>query len=55
MTSQPASMTDIAFDTGRIAEQVRIIALLDKLATNPPMRGDIALSDLRRLIKEHND
>jgi hypothetical protein len=27
-TSQPASMTDIAFDTGAIAERTRIINLL---------------------------
>jgi hypothetical protein len=30
-TSQPASMTDIAFDTGTIAERSRIINLLIEL------------------------
>jgi hypothetical protein len=30
-TSQPASMTDIAFDTGAIAERSRIINLLLEL------------------------
>jgi hypothetical protein len=52
MTGQPASLTSIAFQTGIIAERERIIKLLNDLATNPPMRGDIALSDLRRLINK---
>ena len=38
------------FGKGRQAEQERILGLLDDLFRSAPMRGDVALSDLRRLI-----
>ena len=38
------------FGKGRQAEQERILRLLDDLFRSAPMRGDVALSDLRRLI-----
>lgn len=38
------------FGKGRQAEKERILGLLDGLFQTSPMRGDVALSDLRRLI-----
>jgi alpha-D-ribose 1-methylphosphonate 5-triphosphate synthase subunit PhnG len=38
------------FGKGRQTEQARILGLLDALFQTAPMRGDVALSDLRRLI-----
>jgi len=43
------------FGKGRQAEQERILGLLDDLFRSAPMRGDIALSDLRRLIVGNSD
>ena len=49
-------MSIIAYDAGIVdgKEEVlqQVLDAIDKLAENPPMRGDIALSDLRRIIKE---
>ena len=38
------------FGKGRQAERERILGLLDGLFQTAPMRGDVALNDLRRLI-----
>ena len=38
------------FGKGRQAERERILSLLDGLFQTAPMRGDVALNDLRRLI-----
>lgn len=43
---------DLAVAEGRRLERQHIIKLLDQLAAQAPMRGDIALSDLRRLIEK---
>jgi hypothetical protein len=32
-----------------------IIAIIDEMMVNPPMRGDIALSDLRNLLLEKQE
>lgn len=40
-----------AYQKGVREENERILSLLDEVFVNAPMRGDIALSDLRRLIK----
>ncbi|CAB4129591.1 hypothetical protein UFOVP115_55 [uncultured Caudovirales phage] len=45
---------DAGLEDGRFEILQQVLDLLDKMAENPPMRGDIALSDLRRLIKELN-
>jgi hypothetical protein len=49
---KPSSLTSIAFNTGVTLERDRIIKLLNDLATQAPMRGDVALNDLRQLIQE---
>ena len=38
------------FGKGRQAERERILGLLDNLFQTAPMRSDVALNDLRRLI-----
>jgi len=43
------------FAKGRQSEQERILGLLDDLFRSAPMRGDVALSDLRRLIVGNSD
>ena len=49
-----ASMSnDEVFETDSstsLSETEEILRLIDKMMKNPPMRGDIALSDLRRKI-----
>jgi len=48
----------VAYDAGVAdgkAEAIQqVLDLLEEMFKNPPMRGDIALSDLRRLIKAIN-
>lgn len=33
-------------------ELTEVLNLIDKMMENPPMRGDVALSDLRNLLAE---
>ena len=51
-------MSIIAYDAGLADGKLEILQqvlnIIDKMAKNPPMRGDIAISDLRRLVKELN-
>ena len=51
---KPSSLTSVAFNTGVITERERIMKLLNNLFINAPMRGDVALNDLRRLIQGEN-
>ena len=51
-------MSIIAYDAGvadgRFEAIAQVLDLLEEMFKDPPMRGDVALSDLRRLIKELN-
>jgi hypothetical protein len=46
----------IAYDAGladgREEGKADLIKLIEEMLVNPPMRGDIALSDLRRAVLE---
>lgn len=51
-----AGVTDVnSYLIGKEDAIARVIKLLDELAADAPMRGDIALSDLRRKIEADND
>jgi hypothetical protein len=39
------------YNRGRDKKQVEILLIIEKMMENPPMRGDVALSDLRRAIE----
>lgn len=49
-------MSLIAYDAGKIDGReevlVAVLDLLEEMAKNPPMRGDIAVSDLRREVEK---
>lgn len=49
-------MSIIAYDAGvtdgKDEMLAKVLDIIDELAETPPMRGDIALSDLRRIILE---
>jgi hypothetical protein len=51
-------MSIIAYDAGvadgKTEAIQKVLDLIDEMAKNPPMRGDIAISDLRRLVKGLN-
>ena len=55
-----STSSDEVFDTNsstslkRSTETEEILSLIDDMMKNPPMRGDIALSDLRRQILGDN-
>ncbi|CAB4242289.1 hypothetical protein UFOVP222_106 [uncultured Caudovirales phage] len=40
------------YDRGKAKRNQEIVFIIDKMMEDPPMRGDIALNDLRRAIEE---
>ncbi len=50
MSNDEVFETDLSTSLKRSTETEEILAMIDKMMKNPPMRGDIALSDLRRQI-----
>ena len=54
MSSDEVFETDSSTSLKRSTETEEILAMIDKMMKNPPMRGDIALSDLKRQILGDN-
>lgn len=50
MSNDEVFETDSSTSLKRSSEVEEILKLIDEMSKNPPMRGDIALSDLRRKI-----
>jgi hypothetical protein len=52
MSNDEVFETDLSTSIRKLSETEEILDLIDKMMKNPPMRGDIALSDLKRQILE---
>jgi hypothetical protein len=50
MSNDEVFETDLLTSIRKLSETEEILDLIDKMMKNPPMRGDVALSDLRRQI-----
>jgi hypothetical protein len=50
MSNDEVFETDSSTSLKKLSETEEILALIDRMMKDPPMRGDIALSDLRRQI-----
>ena len=50
LSSDEVFETDSSTSLKELSETEEILKLIDNMMKNPPMRGDIALSDLRRKI-----
>ena len=50
MSNDEVFDTDSSTSLKKLSETEEILALIDRMMKDPPMRGDIALSDLRRQI-----